>query len=165
MRIAVGLSGGVDSAVSALLLKRLGHECVGVSMKLWPEERQVVAVKRNACYGPDEAHDLAMAEAVCRTLGIQFHLIDCASTYERMVLDYFRSEYRTGRTPNPCVRCNQLVKLGVLPMALREAGVAFDAFATGHYARIVLIGLNALLWSALQSLLRGNSERRAMMRA
>ena len=135
MKIAVGLSGGVDSSVAAALLKARGHEVVGVTMKLWREGRYRGGEK-DACFGPGEAEDIARAEALCRRLGIAYHVFDCADAYEKVVLEYFRSEYLAGKTPNPCVRCNAFLKFGVLPQLARESGIGFDTFATGHYARI-----------------------------
>ena len=135
MKIAVGLSGGVDSAVAALLLLREGHEVSGVLMKLWPGPEAEAPVK-SACYGPDEAGDIRAAGEVSAALGIPLRVIDCSRDYEALVLRYFREGYAAGRTPNPCVRCNQLVKFGVLPAVARASGLAFDRFATGHYARV-----------------------------
>ena len=135
MKIAVGLSGGVDSAVAALLLKRAGHEVVGVTMKLWREGRYKGGA-RDACFGPGEADDIAAAEAFAARLGIDFSVFDCSEEYERAVLEYFRDERAAGRTPNPCVVCNRRLKFGLLPkMAARQ--IAFDRFASGHYARLV----------------------------
>ena len=135
MKIAVGLSGGVDSAVAALLLKRAGHEVVGVTMKLWREGRYKGGA-RDACFGPGEADDIAAAESFAARLGIDFRVFDCSEEYERAVLEYFRDERAAGRTPNPCVVCNRRLKFGLLPeMAARQ--IAFDRFATGHYARLV----------------------------
>jgi tRNA-specific 2-thiouridylase len=137
MKIAVGLSGGVDSAVSAYLLKEQGHEVVGAIMRLWREGGCVPKPgKGNACYGPDEVHDVDDARRVCDHLGISLQVIDCADQYEHQVLRYFREEYASGRTPNPCIICNHAVKFGVLPELLAESGTAFDRFATGHYARL-----------------------------
>lgn len=135
MKIAVGLSGGVDSSVAAALLREQGHEVVGITMKLWREGRYKGGDK-DACFGPGEAEDIVNAEALCRQLGIEYRVFDCADEYEKVVLDYFRSEYLAGRTPNPCVRCNAFMKFGVLPQLARKSGVAFDKFATGHYARL-----------------------------
>lgn len=135
MRIAVGMSGGVDSSVAALLLKNEGHQVMGVTMTLWREGSPVGGRGRNACYGPGEEEDVRAAALVCARLGIPHHVFDCAEDYERAVLRDFREEYRAGRTPNPCVRCNPMVKFGVLPEAARRAGLLFDRLATGHYAR------------------------------
>lgn len=135
MKVAVGLSGGVDSAVAALLLQRDGHEVCGVLMTLWPGPEGPAPAK-SACYGPDEAGDVRAAADVCARLGIPFRTVDCAADYEGLVLRYFRQAYAAGATPNPCVRCNELVKFGILPAAARTAGLVFDRFATGHYARL-----------------------------
>jgi tRNA-specific 2-thiouridylase len=135
MKVAVGMSGGVDSSVAALLMVRAGHEVSGVLMKIWPGPDAPAAV-RSACYGPDEAEDIRAAGDVCARIGIPFHVFDCSASYEDLVLRYFREGYLAGTTPNPCVRCNQLVKFGILPDAARKAGLVFDRFATGHYARV-----------------------------
>lgn len=135
MKVAVGMSGGVDSSVAALLLLRAGHEVSGIQMRLWPGP-EAPAPAKSACYGPDEAADIRAAADVCARLGIPLCVVDCSKAYEGIVLRYVREGYAAGTTPNPCVRCNQLVKFGVLPDAAREAGLAFDRFATGHYARV-----------------------------
>jgi tRNA-specific 2-thiouridylase len=136
MKIAVGMSGGVDSSVAALLLKKQGHQIIGLTMKIWRKDAPATGLKGNACYGPEEKEDVETVRKLCDRLGVPFYAIDCSGEFEHTVLDYFRSEYRCGRTPNPCVRCNQKVKFGVLPKLARKYGIAFDAFATGHYARI-----------------------------
>jgi tRNA-specific 2-thiouridylase len=135
MKVAVGLSGGVDSAVAAHLLVGEGHEVTGVLMKLWPGTEAAAAAK-NACYGPDEAGDIRAATEVCARLDIPLRVLDCSADYRDLVLRFVRESYAAGRTPNPCVRCNQLVKFGALPEAARASGLVFDRFATGHYARI-----------------------------
>ena len=136
MKVAVGLSGGVDSSVAALMLKDAGHEVVGVTMKLWREGRYQGGT-RDACFGAGEALDIAQAAALAERLGIEYRVLDCADAYERDVLDYFRETSLAGRTPNPCVFCNARMKFGLLPRLARESGLDFEAFATGHYARIV----------------------------
>ncbi len=136
MKVAVGLSGGVDSSVAALMLKDAGHEVVGVTMKLWREGRYQGGT-RDACFGAGEELDIAQAAALADRLGIEYRVLDCADAYERDVLDYFREISLAGRTPNPCVFCNARMKFGLLPRLAREAGLDFEAFATGHYARIV----------------------------
>jgi tRNA-specific 2-thiouridylase len=135
MRVAVGMSGGADSSVAALLLKRAGHDVTGVTMKLWPGPAAPPA-KRGACFGPDELEDIEAAREICSRLRIPFFVFECSTSYEDLVLRYFREEYLAGKTPNPCVRCNQLVKFGLLPLMARESGLDFEAFATGHYARV-----------------------------
>lgn len=135
MRIAVGISGGVDSSVAAMLLQQQGHEVIGVCMALWDGEA-VPSTGRHACYGPDEKEDIDDARRVCEQLNIPLHVFDCAAEYQAVVLEYFRQEYAAGRTPNPCVKCNQMMKFDFLPRQLYRAGLEYDAFATGHYAAI-----------------------------
>ena len=100
MKVAVGMSGGVDSSVAALLLLRAGHEVSGVLMKLWPGPEAPAAAK-SACYGPDEAGDIRAAEDVCARLGIPLRIVDCSRDYEELVLRYFREGYAAGTTPEP----------------------------------------------------------------
>ena len=119
MKVAVGISGGVDSAVAALLLKEQGHEVVGVTM----------AIGR-----ADEAAAISDAKAAAERLGIPFKVFDFSHEWNSCVLDYIRMTYLGGATPNPCVRCNETVKFGLLPQAAFELGC--ERFATGHYARV-----------------------------
>lgn len=133
-KVLVGLSGGVDSSVAALLLLEQGYEVSGVTMSVYdgpPGE-----AKGNACYGADEAEDIASAARLAALLGVPHLVLDCAPQYKSLVLDYFRSSYLAGQTPNPCVRCNQLLKFGLLPALAAQSGLSFDFFATGHYARV-----------------------------
>lgn len=136
-RVLVGMSGGVDSSVAAALLLERGWAVTGVTMTLWDGPSDAPGGGgRGACYGPGEGEDVAAARAVCAVLGIPHHALDLSAAYRREVLDYVRGEYRAGRTPNPCVRCNPAIKFGALVEAARKAGLEFDAFATGHYARV-----------------------------
>jgi tRNA-uridine 2-sulfurtransferase len=135
-RVAVGLSGGVDSAVGAALLAEQGYEVVGITMKIWNGDISIPEGAKQACYGPDEAEDIAACERLCAKLGIDYRAIDLAKEYEEKVLEYFRREYRAGRTPNPCVVCNSELKFGFLIERAQELGMDFDFFATGHYARV-----------------------------
>ncbi len=122
MRVAVGLSGGVDSAVAALLLKESGHEVMGVAMRLGEK-------------GCTSEQALDEAARIARTLSIPFAIFDCATAFEQEILDYFVAERIAGRTPNPCVVCNQRLKFGLLPRLTAARG-AYDQFATGHYLRL-----------------------------
>ena len=150
MRVAVGLSGGVDSSVAALLLKRAGHDVVGVTMRLWKEGRYRGGA-RDACFGPGEAEDIATAAAFAESIGIEHHVVDCSEAYEREILAYFREASKAGLTPNPCVVCNALIKFGLLPRMAKEKGVEFDRFATGHYARVERRGDRMALLRAAQA--------------
>ena len=126
------MSGGVDSTVAALMLREAGHEVVGATMMLWDGRYKGGA--RDACFGPGEAEDAAAAEDFCRRFGIEYHRFDRASLYEEKVVSRWRAGFLAGTTPNPCVLCNPLLKF-TIPDAARAAGIEFDAFATGHYAR------------------------------
>ena len=136
MKIAVGLSGGVDSSVAALMLKEAGHEVTGVTMKLWREGRYRGGGD-DACFGPGEAEDIERAADFARTIGIGYSVFDCSAEYEREIVGLFRETSLRGETPNPCVMCNAAMKFGLLPQMARKEGLQFDRFATGHYARIV----------------------------
>ncbi len=147
----MGLSGGVDSAVAAALLLREGHEVSGLTMKIWSGALEVQESARHACYGPGEEEDIAACESLCAGLGISYRVIDLTVEYESRVVDYFRSEYLRGRTPNPCVVCNSELKFGFLLERARLAGIDFECFATGHYARIEERGGLFWLRSALDT--------------
>ena len=137
MKVLVGLSGGVDSSVAALILKQQGYEVIGATMSIWGKNGIAAAEgKHNACYGPDEIEDIETAKKIADQIGIPYHVVDCVSKYEDIVIKNFKKEYLDGHTPNPCVWCNALIKFGVLPEIARLNGVIFDKFATGHYARI-----------------------------
>lgn len=135
MKILVGLSGGVDSSVALMLLKEQGAELLGATMSLWQPGKYSGGI-RDACFGPGEEDDIACARKLCADHGIPYRVFDCSAEYEKTILADFRREYLAGRTPNPCIRCNAQMKFGLLPMLARRAGVDFDFFATGHYARI-----------------------------
>lgn len=137
MKVLIGLSGGVDSSVAALLLKNQGFDVIGVTMSIWGKDGMALkSGHKNACYGPDEVEDIETAKKFADSIGIPYYVFDCVEQYEEIVLKNFKSEYLVGRTPNPCIWCNALVKFGVLPEMAKLNGIDFDYFATGHYARI-----------------------------
>jgi tRNA-uridine 2-sulfurtransferase len=130
------MSGGVDSSVAAALLKERGYVVTGVTMRLWDGPILAGAARRHGCYGPGEAEDIEDARQVASRLEIPFYVLDLTREYKTEVLDYFRAEYASGRTPNPCTRCNPRIKFGSLVDKVRDNGIEFDYFATGHYAKI-----------------------------
>lgn len=136
--VLVGLSGGVDSAAAAVILKQQGYRVIGATMQIWDPSLPVPAgpYAKNACLSPEKEY-LSEIQAIAKRLDIEFFAIDCRARYRQVVLDNFRQEYACGHTPNPCVICNSRIKFGVLPQEARRQGIHFDKFATGHYARIV----------------------------
>lgn len=136
--VAVGLSGGVDSSLAAWTLKQQGYNVVGITMSMWdgsiPSMQKIEG--RSGCFGPNEGESIAAAKNIADRMGIPHYTVPVSGEYSKQVLDYFRSEYRAGRTPNPCVRCNQTIKFGAMLSAARKMGVEFDYFATGHYAQL-----------------------------
>lgn len=128
-RIVVAMSGGVDSAVVAYLLKQAGHEVLGLFMSMGTCLEKL-APKRKACCSVFDARD---ARAVAEQLQIDFSVLDFKNEFETLI-SYFCREYEAGRTPNPCVRCNQYLKFGRLWKEAEKLGAEF--IATGHYARI-----------------------------
>ena len=138
--VAVGMSGGVDSTLVSMLLKEHGCTVVGVTMSSWANDLPLPPSAegvRGSCYGPDEAIDIAQCQVFCQQQGIEHHVVDVSEAYHCNVLDYFKAEYRSGRTPNPCVNCNPTVKFGALLDGVRARGINFDYFCTGHYAALV----------------------------
>jgi tRNA-specific 2-thiouridylase len=117
----VAMSGGVDSSVAAALLKKEGHDVIGATMQILPPNRQEPPTETNA-------------RKVADKLGIPHYVIDLRDIFARQVITDFCEEYRRGRTPNPCILCNQYIKFGALLERAREIGA--DVIATGHYARI-----------------------------
>lgn len=147
MKVLVGLSGGVDSSVTALILKQKGHDVIGATMSIWGKggvfekinekaKQNPSAFTHNACLGPSEKEDIESAREIAKQINIPFHVFDCASQYEEIVLGNFKKEYANARTPNPCVWCNALIKFDLLPNLAKKNGIEFDKFATGHYARV-----------------------------
>ena len=123
------MSGGVDSSATAALLLEQGYEVIGITLKLWPQD--CVNRAEDKCCGPQAVTD---ARAVCHKLDIPYYLIDEAAEFQKHVIQYFADEYKAGRTPNPCVMCNQNLKFGRLIDRADQLGA--DFIATGHFARI-----------------------------
>jgi tRNA-specific 2-thiouridylase len=123
------MSGGVDSSVAAFLLREQGYDVIGVTMKVWPQD--CISRAEDKCCGPQAVAD---ARAVAHSLGIPHYVVDEADQFERTVIDYFTAEYQAGRTPNPCVMCNEKLKFGNLWSKAHALGC--DHIATGHYAII-----------------------------
>lgn len=134
--IAVGISGGVDSAMAAWLLLQQGYEVIGLTMSIWDESIPLTESTKSGCFGPGEKDDLLAAEQLCAKLGIRHHIVRLQGEYKENVLSYFCGTYREGKTPNPCLMCNARMKFGLLPFKAREQGIAFDLFATGHYVKV-----------------------------
>ena len=135
-RVLVAMSGGVDSSVAAALLKEQGYAVIGATMRIWDGEVCPGEVIGRGCYGPGEESDIEDAQRVAGILGVPFHVLDLKGEYRSQVLDYLCREYLSGRTPNPCIRCNRWVKFDALGKRARDSGIGFDYFATGHYARV-----------------------------
>ncbi|HWG84896.1 MAG TPA: tRNA 2-thiouridine(34) synthase MnmA, partial [Deinococcales bacterium] len=124
------MSGGVDSSVSAALLRDAGYEVVGAMMRFWPEEKRECTFE--TCCSPDAAFE---ARRVAESLGLPFYLLDYRDEFEENIVQPFLREYAAGRTPNPCVLCNSKVKFDSLVRKARMLGC--DFVATGHYVRRV----------------------------
>ena len=129
MKIAVGMSGGVDSSVAAYLLKSQGHDVCGVTLRLWHEQDD-----RRRSGGCCSIEEIADARRVCNSLNIPHYVLDLEKDFRSCVVDDFIDEYTHARTPNPCIVCNEKIKFGIFLDKL--LGMGFDAMATGHYARI-----------------------------
>lgn len=128
-RVLCGMSGGVDSSSAAALLQQQGFEVIGITLKLWPQD--CVSRAEDKCCGPQAVAD---ARAVCHKLDIPYYLFDEAAEFQRMVIRYFADEYKAGRTPNPCVMCNQHLKFGSLIQRADDLKATY--IATGHFARL-----------------------------
>ncbi len=132
------MSGGVDSSVAGHILKSQGYDVIGVTMKVWPQD--CISRAEDKCCGPSAIAD---ARGVAHALGIPHYVVDEADQFEKLIIDYFSSEYQAGRTPNPCVMCNEKLKFGNLWDKARSLGC--DYIATGHYAIIEHHGDRAVL--------------------
>ncbi len=129
-KVVVGMSGGVDSSVTALLLKQQGYDVIGITMNVWQRE-ETEKICEKACCAVDSVSD---ARRVCFGLEIPFYVLNFKDTFKEVVIDNFASEYIAGRTPNPCIMCNRYVKFETLLNKSLSLGALY--IATGHYARV-----------------------------
>lgn len=130
-KVVVGMSGGVDSSVTAQLLKEAGHEVIGVTMQIWQENAREIDEENGGCCGLSAVED---ARRVAAQIGIPYYVMNFRKEFQSAVIDYFIKEYEAGRTPNPCIACNRYVKWESLYQRARSIGA--DYIATGHYSRI-----------------------------
>jgi len=128
-KVVVGMSGGVDSSVAAAILKNDGYDVIGVTIKTWPKEECGASVGRACC----NLEAVTRARAVAEGLGVPYYVVDFSHDFKKEVIDYFCAEYLKGRTPNPCVVCNEKIKFAKLIEKARSLGA--QRVATGHYAR------------------------------
>ncbi|HSS93492.1 MAG TPA: tRNA 2-thiouridine(34) synthase MnmA [Candidatus Dormibacteraeota bacterium] len=131
MRIAVAMSGGVDSSVAAALLQAQGHDVVGITLQQWPRGETEDSAKHGGCCSLSAVED---ARRVANLLGIPYYCWNLEAEFGERVIEPFHRDYLEGRTPNPCLRCNAFVRFDVMLTRVLELG--FDKLATGHYARI-----------------------------
>jgi len=132
MKIAVALSGGVDSSVAAALLAAAGHEVVGITLQQWPRDSDAENEAHGGCCSLSAVED---ARRVAELIGIPYYVWNLEKEFGERVIEPFHSSYRAGRTPNPCLSCNAFVRFDL--MLSRVLALGFDAMATGHYARII----------------------------
>lgn len=130
-KVVVGMSGGVDSSVAALLLKEQGYDVIGVTMQIWQDEDYCDVSENGGCCGLSAVED---ARRVAEVIGIPYYVMNFKKEFKEQVIDYFTREYILGRTPNPCIACNRYIKWEAL--LNRAVSIGADYIATGHYGKI-----------------------------
>ncbi len=128
-KVLVAMSGGVDSAVAALLISKAGYDTGGITMKLWSDTERVTDT-----YSGIANDDIEGAARICKRIGIEHSVVSLGDSFRRSVIDKFISDYKNGATPNPCVECNRYIKFGRLLDVALDMG--FDYIASGHYASL-----------------------------
>jgi tRNA-uridine 2-sulfurtransferase len=153
-RVIVGMSSGVDSSVAAAILKKRGYDVVGVFMHFWKEPSQNSLVE-NKCCSLEAQED---ARKVCRILGIPLYTANVEQAFKKEVVDYFLEEYKNGRTPNPCVVCNEHIKFNAL--FKKMLGMKADYVASGHYARKLKFKVKSSKSKVIYKLYQGKDKEK-----
>lgn len=133
-KVVVGMSGGVDSSVTAYLLKEQGYEVIGMTMQIWQDETREEMENHGGCCGLSAVDD---ARRVCQKIGIPHYVVNFKEVFSNKVIDYFAQEYFKGKTPNPCIACNRYIKWE--SMLFKALQLEAEYIATGHYAKIVYL--------------------------
>src|SRR3989338_3072031 len=129
-RVVVAMSGGVDSSLAGAILKARGFDCIGITFRTWPKEECGTSFSRTCC----SLEAITRARAVAEKLDIPYYVLDINERFRKEVVDYFAAEYSQGRTPNPCIVCNEKIKFGFMIDRARSLGA--ECVATGHFAKV-----------------------------
>jgi len=146
-KVAIALSGGIDSTASAILLIERGYQIIALFMRIHDASLNLPKHVK-ACFGPSEEKKIILVKKICKILDIPLYVIDLKKDFKEYVLSYFKKEYLKGRTPNPCIHCNAKIKFNLLVNKAKNLNIGFDLFATGHHAKIEKIGNRYVLKKA-----------------